>query len=235
MNGNDKQPVDINVFNKISPEQLAAEEALIGPISETLSKNSKTTYYKSSEYMYSQIFTKYLEKFDKELEEIEPRLKYMTPEEIIQEDNIKRATCKLCGLICQSEAHMLQHKGMLRCNKQQAKNKGKVYVPPNKQPMHCDICDKTMQRCNWDGHLLSQAHKLNVIIKDGRAFNCPICDKNFTGNKEPKRDIRRHLCRPIHLKKLSHPKNRASHDAVCKLHGFKIDTTKLLKTMIKVV
>ena len=229
MSHNDKEPVDINVFNKISPEQLAAEEAMIGPISETLSRGSKTTYYKSSEYMYSQIFTKYLEKFDKELEEIEPRLKYMTPEEIIQEDNIRRATCKLCGMICQSEAHMLQHKGLLRCRKQQAKNKGEVYVAENKQPVHCDICDTTVQRCNWVGHIGSQAHRINVIIKDGRAFNCPICDQNFTGNKRPKKSLKDHLCRKKHLKKLSCPKNRDSHDALIKLYNFKMDTTKLLK------
>ena len=236
MAGNEEEPVtDINQFNKISQEQLAAEEKLLGPISEYLSKGSDVTYYKSHEMLYSRIVTQNIDKWNKQLEEEEPRLKHMSPAEIIQEDNMKRATCPLCGILCQSEIHMLQHKGMLRCRKKQAENKGEAYVAENKQPVHCDICDTTVQRCKWDGHIGSQAHRLNVIIKDGRAFKCPICDKNFTGNKDPKRDIRRHLCRPIHLKKLSHPKNRASHDAVCKLHGFKIDTTKLLKTMIKVV
>ena len=216
MDGNEEEPVtDFNLANKVSSEQLAAEEKLM----------------RQNRMLYSRIFNAHMDKLNKQLEEIEPRLKYMSPSEIIQEDNIKRATCPLCGILCQTEIHMLQHKDMLRCRKQQAKNKGKVYVPENKQPVHCDICDKTVQRCKWDGHVLTKAHKLNVIITDGRAFNCPICDKNFTKNKDPKRSLRKHLCRKIHLKKLSHPRNRASHDALIKLYGFKINTTKLLKSI----
>ena len=236
MAGNEEEPVaDINQFNKISQEQLAAEEKLLGPISDALSKESKNTYFKSHEMLYARILNEHMDKFNKQLEEIEPRLKYMSPSEIIDEDNIKRSTCPLCGQICLSEIHMLQHKDMLRCRKKQAQNKGETYVPPHKQAVHCDICDKTMQQQRWGPHIDSQAHKLNAIIKEGRAFNCPICDKNYTGNKFPKRSLRKHLCRPIHLKKLSHPKNRASHDALIELYGFKINTTKLLKKMIKVV
>ena len=233
---NEMNPVnDINQFNKISREQLAAEEKLLGPISEYLSKGSDVTYYKSHEMLYSRIVTQNIDKWNKQLEEEEPRLKYMSPAEIIQDDNMKRATCPLCGILCQSEIHMLQHKGMLRCRKKQAENKGESYLPPCKRPVHCDICDVTMQQQRWSDHVKSKAHKFNVIIQDGRAFNCPICDKDFSSGTRPKRMLKKHLERPIHLKKLSHPRNRASHDAVCKLHGFEIDTTKLLKTMIKVV
>ena len=226
---------DINQFNKISLEQLAAEEKLLGPISDALSKESKNTYFKSHEMLYARILNEHMDKFNKQLEEIEPRLKYMSPSEIIDEDNIKRATCPLCGQICLSEIHMLQHKDMLRCRKKQAKNKGETYVPPHKRPVHCDLCDKTMQQQRWGYHCDSQAHKLNVIIKDGTAFNCPICDKNFSCGTRPKRMLLNHLSRKIHLKKLTDPKNRASHDAICNLHGFEIDTTKHLKKMIKVV
>ena len=210
---------DFNSANTLSSEQKAAEENVM----------------KEYDMMYSQIFNRHMDKLNKELEEIEPRLKYMTPGEIIQEDDIKRATCPLCGIIYRSEIHMLQHKDMLRCRKRQAHNKGETYVPFEQQPVHCDLCDKTMQQRRWGGHINSQAHKLNVIIKDGRAFNCPVCDKNFTSGTRPKRMLLNHLTRKIHLKKLHHPKNRASHDAVCKLHGFEIETTKLLQKMIKVV
>ena len=210
--------VDINKFNRVSANQQAEEEKLV----------------RANEMLYSRIFTAHMDKLNKELEELEPRLKYMSATEILQEDNIKRATCPLCNIICQSEVHMLQHKGMLRCRKQQAKNKGETYVPENKRPVHCDICDKTMQQQRWSHHVNSKAHKLNVIIKDGTAFQCQICDKNFSHGLRPKRMLLNHLSRPIHLKKLLDPKNRASHEAICKLHGFEIETTELLKK-IKVV
>ena len=204
--------VDINKFNRVSAKQMAEEEKLV----------------RANEMLYSRIFTAHMDKLNQELEKLEPRLKYMSATEILQEDDIKRATCKLCGIILQSEAHMLQHKGLLRCRKQQAKNKGETYVSENKRPVHCDVCNRTVQRCKWDGHVLSQSHKDNVMIKDGRAFYCPICDKQCKGAR-PKRMLLNHLSRPMHLKKLLDPKNRASHDALINLYGFKINTTKLLK------
>ena len=231
---NKMNPVDINLSNKISPEQLAAEEKLMGPICDKLSENNSVTYYKSHELLYSTLFNAHMDKLDKQLREMEPRLKYMSPSEIIQEDDIKRATCELCGIICQSEIHMLQHKDMLRCRKQQAKNNGETYVPESKRPVRCEICDITMQHQRWSGHINSKAHKLNVIIQDGRAFNCPICDKNFSNGVRPKRRLLHHLCRKIHLKKLQDPKNRASHDALVKLYGFEIDTRALIKKCCKI-
>ena len=211
--------VDINVFNKITPAQRAAEEQCMRQL----------------EMLESRIFNREMARQEKQLAEEEPRLAYMTPAQIIQEDDIRRATCTLCGMLCQSETHMLQHRDMLRCRKQQAKNKGETYVPENKRPVHCDICDKTMQQQRWSQHVNSNAHKLNVIISDERAFYCPICDKNFTSGTRPKRMLKNHLSRSIHLRKLSHPKNRESHDAICKLHGFEFDTTKLLQKMQRVV
>ena len=207
-----------NKLKPISQEQLQAEAKCMREL----------------EMMWSRAFSREMERQAKQLLKDEPRLAYMNPDEIIQEDNIKRATCELCGIICLSEIHMLQHKDMLRCRKQQAKNNGETYVPWCKQPAHCDICDVTVQQQQWGRHAASQAHKLNVIIQDGRAFNCPICDKNFSNGGRPKRMLKNHLCRKIHLKKLEHPKNRASHDAICKLHGFEIDTRALIKKCCKI-
>ena len=161
------------------------------------------------------------------------RLEYMSISEIIQEDEMKRATCKLCGTLCKSEAHMLQHRGFLACRKKQAENKGETYIPENQRPAHCEICDKTVQQRRWKQHTDSKAHKMNVIKKDGRAFHCAICDSNFKGGR-PKRMLRDHCCRWSHLKKLNNPPmNRAAHDAICELHGFKINTDELIEKFLQ--
>ena len=52
------------------------------------------------EMMWSRAFSREMERQAKQLLKDEPRLAYMNPDEIIQEDNIKRATCELCGIIC---------------------------------------------------------------------------------------------------------------------------------------
>ena len=203
---------DINTFNRISPEQLEAERRCMRQL----------------EMMEARLFSLEIDRQARQLEAEEPRLKYMSPGEIIEEDEIRRATCKLCGELCKSEAHMRQHKGMLRCRKKQAENKGETFVPESQQPIHCDICGKSVQQRRWKQHIDSNAHKLNVLKKDGRAFHCPICDKQCKGAR-PKRMLKDHLTRPIHQKKLTPTLNRESHDAICKLHGFKINTDELLK------
>ena len=205
-------------MNQISPEQRRLEDKCM----------------KELEMKWSRAFSAEMERQARQMLELEPRLAHMSAEEIIKEDQIKRSTCKLCGIICKSWEHLQQHKGMLNCRKRQAMNKGEKYVPENQRPIYCDLCDKTVQHQRWVGHCESQAHKLNLIIQDGRAFKCPICDKTFNG-KRPKRMLKNHMCRRIHLKKLEHPKNRESHDALIKLYGFEIDTNALLKNCKKIV
>ena len=201
----------------ISPEQLRAEEKCMREL----------------EMMWSRAFSKEMERQEKQLLKDEPRLAHMSLDEIMKEDEMKRNTCKLCGLICPSWEHLQQHEGLLRCRKREAKNKGETYVPECERPVHCDICDKTVQQRRWSQHVQSQRHKLNIIMKDERAFQCPICDKTFAG-KRRKRMLKLHICRVTHLKKLEHPDNRAKHDALVKLYAYDIDTSALIKKCCKI-
>ena len=89
----------------------------------------------------------------------------------------------------------------------------------------------------FDNKRIKPASHVGMWIENKNCDLIAICDKNFTAGTRPKRMLKHHLCRKIHLKRLSHPKNRVSHDAICKLHGFNIETTTLLKKMqiVKVV
>ena len=208
---------DINLANKLSPAQRLAEEQCM----------------KQLEMMEARLFSLEMDRQARKLAEEEPRLKYMSITEIIQEDEMKRATCKLCGTICKSEAHMLQHRGFLACRKKQAENKGETYIPENQRPVHCEICDKTVQQRRWKQHTDSKAHKMNVIKKDGRAFHCAICDYTGKGGRA-KRMLKNHCEKWSHLKKLNNPPmNRAAHDAICELHGFKINTDELIEKFLQ--
>ena len=214
---------DINLFNKISPEQRLAEEQCM----------------KQLEMMEARLFSLEMDRQARKLAEEEPRLKYMSITEIIQEDEMRRATCELCGTLCKSEAHKIQHRGFLACRKKQADNKGETYIPEDKRPVHCEICNKTVQQRRWKYHTDSKMHKMNVIKKDGRAFHCAICDYTGKGGRA-KRMLKNHCEKWGHLKKLNNPPmNRAAHDAICELHGFKIKTDELIekfkKAKIKVV
>jgi len=202
----------------ISSEQLKAEEKCMREL----------------EMMWSRAFSKEMDRQAELMLKEEPRLAHMTPEEIIQEDNIERSTCKLCGYLCPSWQHVEQHKGKLACRKRQAANKGEEYTPESERPVYCDVCEKSVQHRAWSRHLDSQSHKLNLICRDGtRAFKCPICDKGFHG-KRRKRMLKLHLGRKTHLKKLGHPDNRAKHDILVKLYGFDIDTNALIKKCCKI-
>jgi hypothetical protein len=183
--------------------------------------------------MTSKIFKKVVvREYERMLKE-EPRLGNMTADEIIAEDEMKRATCELCGMVLKSYEHMLQHKDMLRCRKRQAANQGKTYVPEEQRPVHCDLCDKTVQQRRWNQHNQSKAHKLNLTLKSGVGYQCFICDKRFEGVRA-KRGLKSHMCCNMHLKKVvMHPHNREKHDAMVKQYGFKFNTAELIKKMQK--
>ena len=200
---------------RLSPEQRKAEEKCM----------------KELEMMYSRIFKEVVQREHEKMLREEPRLATMTEEEIITQDEMRRATCELCGMVLKSREHMLQHKDMLKCRKRQAANKGEDYVPEQKRPVHCDVCDKTVQQRRWDQHIQSKAHKLNVMLKSGVGFQCFICDKPFEG-KRAKRGLKDHMCCNMHLKKVVMcPLNREKHDTMVKKYGFKFNTAELIKKM----
>ena len=153
-------------------------------------------------------------------------------EENVRLWKVRESTCKLCGIVLKSPAHMEQHKDSLKCRKKQAENKGETYTPENQRPVHCEVCDRSVQRLSWDGHLQSQQHRTKVLISRGDAFKCTICDWT-AGGKRRKQGLQRHMKSQTHLRKLDYPQNRATHDALCKLYGFELNTNALVKACRK--
>jgi len=176
------------------------------------------------------------ERAERELLEKQNREGYFyTTDEMLEEaeENVRlwkkrESTCKLCGSVLKSPAHMEQHKDSLACRKKQAANKGETYTPENQRPVHCEVCNKSVQKKYWDGHLQSHGHRKNVIISQGDAYKCTICNKQNKGQRA-KRGFRDHMCSKSHLRTLDHPQNRDIHDALCKLYGFKLNTNALIK------
>jgi hypothetical protein len=190
-----------------SPEQRAAEDKCM----------------RALEMKYSRMLKKRLVIEQERMLKEEPRLANMTVDEIIAEDEMNRATCVLCGTVLKSYEHMLQHKDMLKCRKRQAANKGETYIPEKERPVHCDICDKTVQQQRWNSHIQSQAHKDNCDRKDDKLFECTVCNKKFTRGQRPKRMLQKHLisCKKHGRLCRESDDNMRKHYEIIKRYAFK--------------
>ena len=218
----DEKKMDFNTKNVLSAEQRKLEEQ----------------FERENKLRLSRMFKIEFERTERKLEEKENREgREYTVDEMLEESEenvrlwkVRESTCKLCGMVLKSPAHMEQHKDSLPCRKKQAANKGETYTPENQRPVHCEVCDRSVQKRAWNSHVQSRAHRNNVIISQGDPFKCTICNKQNKGQRA-KRGSRDHMRCKSHLRKLADPKNRTIHDALYKLYGFKFNTNALIKAL----
>ena len=118
----------------------------------------------------------------------------------IEELELKNRTCQRCNKVCISLHHLdYKHHGSRECKRLEAENQGRVYVPPGRMRVKCDICNKQYFSQNFPKHLESTFHKKRA---NTQILNCKLCNKWFEG-KRPLKYYKAHLKTKKHLKNVA--------------------------------